>query len=160
MKLNPLSAALAFGLAAVPALANPVTSVKAHLMRDSDGIVISVIDVPIKYYDFEGGVLNGGVYYTMNGGVMPRAVDSGGPLLGSTSGAPGTQVILGGSELALAHGTSLSIGGVTYRIEADGDAVWLIDRETGQRYATTRHMLALAPDAKGLTVNPAVFGLD
>lgn len=167
-----LSAAIAASLfaATLPALANPAVdnpagavSGQGFLFRDSDGITISVLHL----YDFHtqvgstGGITPGGVYYTFDTPVSAGAggtvsLPRGGP---SLTGQP---VFLGGSELltAGAEGVVLDIGGVAYQVEAKGNRVWLRDIATGTRHAAARHIAPSSPDMKGLSVNPAQFGLD
>ena len=190
MTLLRLTAALTLCLVALPALANPniaKTTVIAPnmgiLLRDSDGIVISVIHPPIDYIPWSGGIVPGGVFYTLGGvemgGVEMGGVEMGGVelatsgvgittmahpggVLGATSGRAATPVVLGGAELASpsANGTTVSIGGTTYRVESAGGKVWLRDPATGLRYATARHIAPMTPDATGLTINPTAFALD
>lgn len=153
----PLLASAA--LMALPAMAETTTPrpLPALFLRDSDGIVISVID-PIDGIPGGGGVLPGGVYYTLGGdGGELSGIESLGQ--GGTSGLPRTTVLIGGGELLAPDmaGQILRIAGGDYRIEVSGDEVWLRDMETGARLAATRHV---APDAQGLSVNPATFALE
>ena len=185
MTLLRLTTALTLCLAALPALANPngakttvIAPTLGIMLRDSDGIVISVIHPPIDYIPWSGGIVPGGVFYTL-GGVEMGGVEMGsvelatsgvgittmahpGGVLGATSGRAATPVVLGGAELAApsANGTTVSIGGTTYRVESAGGKVWLRDPATGLRYATARHIAPMTPDATGLTINPAAFTLD
>lgn len=149
----------------VPALSNPVVAEPRPMimLRDSDGIVISVLDWVDIYSTLgtTGGIMPGGVFYTFDG---PVATLTGGgttlPRDGST--LTGQPIFLGGPELlsAGAGGQVLDIGGVTYRVEADGAQVWLRDIATGTRHAAARHVAHVAPDAQGLAVNPTSFALD
>ena len=155
---------------AVPALADSLTADSPTLaprpmifLRDSDGMVISVLDWSDGHpvFDTKGGVWPDGVYYAFN---APVAAEAGaGPVM-ARDGSPlsGQPVVLGGTEL-LAAGTGgqvLEIGGVSYRVETDGRNVWLRDIATGKRHATSRHKAQVAPDAQGLAVNPENFALD
>ena len=149
----PMAAVLAAAFAA-PALANPVISLPP-LLRDSDGIVISVLDVidVYPYFTTAGGVGPGEVFYTF-GGEVSAATGGATPQMGS--------VLLGGAELltAGAAGRVLDIGGVSYLVEVAGERIWLRDIATGTRYAAARHIAPVTPDALGLVVNPASFALD
>ena len=180
MNLRHLTTALTLSLAALPALANPVGPKPSliiptwGILRDSDGIVISVIHPPIYWIPLPGGVgsggiVPGGVFYTYggvemaNGGVQltPMATP-GGAVLGATTDLPATPVVLGGAELTTpsANGTTVDIGGTIYRVETAGGKVWLRDTATGLRYATVRHIAPMTPDARGMKVNPTAFALD
>ena len=206
MTLHHLTAALTLSLAALPALANPVSTrpgiinpALGILLRDSDGIVISVIHPPIYWIPLSGGpasggivsggIVPGGVFYsfggvemaaggvgmsaggvqntagvvqTATGGVQLANMSSPGRTSGATTGLPTTPVVLGGADLATpsANGTTVTIGGTTYRVETAGGKVWLRDEATGVRYATARHIAPMTPDAVGMTVNPTAFALD
>ena len=180
MTLLRLTTALTLCLAALPALSNPniakttlIAPTLGILLRDSDGIVISVIHPPIDYIPWSGGIVPGGVFYTLGGvemggvelatsGVGITTMAQPGGVLGATSGRAATPVVLGGAELAApsANGTTVSIGGTTYRVESAGGKVWLRDPATGLRYATARHIAPMTPDAVGMTVNPTAFALD
>ena len=125
----------------------------AYFMRDSDGLVISILTL----YDFggeTGGVLPGEIYYSVGGGdpQLPRG----------GSALDGQQVFLDGTELVNigAQGGVVEIDGSSYRVETEGDRIWLRDVATGMRLATARHVAPMSPDRKGLSVNPAQFGLD
>jgi len=141
MQTKVLIAGLALSLAAVPVLAGPIVVSPQLLLRDSDGIVISVLH-PVDYGPIPGGVGPGGVYYTFNGEVVPM---TGGVTAGVSSPTAGP---------------TMEIGGATYQVEASGGEVWLRDLATGQRYAAEKRIAAIAPDAVGLKVNPNAFALD
>lgn len=150
---------------AVPALADPLTAEPSPMvmLRDSDGMVISVLD----WRDGHPGV-------DTDGGVWPIALlrDSDGiviSVLNWSDGHPeewllyGQPEVMNGSELLVvadAGGQVLDVGGVSYRVETDGRQVWLRDIATGKRHATSRNKVQVAPDAQGLVVNPASFALD
>lgn len=131
-------------LAATPGLAD-VKPTGIMWMRDSDGIVISVLH-PGDYgpwYTNLGGI--GGVIYTMDGHVLEFSAGPGGPVT-SMSGS-GTL------------GPTAMVDGTAYKVEVSGQDVWLRDPATGILHPTERRM-AKATGAEGLAVNPNGFALD
>jgi hypothetical protein len=166
MSKLPVALAAALLTSALPALANPVVAQAKPMMmvmRDSDGLVISVLDWMEAYPHIltTGGVRPGEVFYTFGG---PVSTATGGFVALPVSGTPlpGQPVFLGGPELltAGAEGPVLDIGGVAYQVEAEGVQIWLRDLATGTRHAAARHVAPVAPDAQGLSVNPAQLVLD
>ena len=112
-------------------------------LRDSDGIVISILN-PVDYLPIWDGVKWGDIYYyyTFRGDVLEMASATGG----------------GVSSEGLA--SSVAVGGTTYEVEVSGAKIWLKDPANGRRFAAERRVARVAPDAKGLRVNPTVFALD
>lgn len=134
-------AALCVLTLAAPAAADPWAG--TTWLRDSDGIVISVLD-PVDYLPVWGGIKSGDIYYyyTFRGDVLEMASATGG----------------GVSSEGLA--SSVAVGGTTYEVEVSGTKIWLKDPANGRRFAAERRIALVAPDAKGLRVNPTVFALD
>ncbi len=134
-------AALCVLTLAAPAAADPWAG--TTWLRDSDGIVISVLD-PVDYLPIWGGIKFGDIhyYYTFRGDVLEMASATGG----------------GVSSEGLA--SSVAVGGTTYEVEVSGTKIWLKDPANGRRFPAERRVALVAPDAKGLRVNPAVFALD
>jgi hypothetical protein len=134
------------------AVAGPIDGARPSaamtLMRDSDGMVISVIR-PVEYGTWPTWIERGVIYYTMGGQVL------------DFSGAPGG-VTTGGTDMASVQTTTptVAVDGTTYTVEAQGAEIWLIDPATGQRHATQRRVAGTAPDAAGHTVNPTAFKLE
>lgn len=147
-----LKSILVFGavvLTGLPVIADPNTTVirpttGAFLLRDSDGVVISVIH-PVDY-GFPGtDGPTSVVYYTFDG----RVLEFSGLPVAATDG--GTQTV--GTPSAV-------VGNTRYSVESNGVEVWLIDPATGKRFATERRMSEVAPDAVGHKVNPTAFSLE
>ncbi len=138
---NPIVAALCVLILAAPAVADPWAG--TTWLRDSDGIVISVLD-PVDYLPIWGGIKSGDFYYyyTFRGDVLEMASATGG------------QMTSGGLS------SSVAVGGTTYEVEVSGAKIWLKDPANGRRFAAERRVALVAPDAKGLRVNPTVFALD
>jgi hypothetical protein len=130
-------------LAAQPVLADRLAT-GIMLMRDSDGIVISVIH-PLDYATFPPVFAGGGVVYMLGGHVL------------EFSTGPGVMVMdMAGGGAAGSVGPTAVVAGTTYRVEAKGLDLWLIDPVTGQRHATQR--MASMPGAA--RVNPNGFAMD
>lgn len=142
---------------ALPAVAGPVPS-GIMLMRDSDGIVISVVH-PLDYFVLPPGTEAGGVYYTFRGQVLDFSAGAGGLTPGGT-----TTASLAGANAGSVTGGALAataqVGGVTYRVETDAKGVWLVDPVTKHRFSAERRVAQSAPDAVGHKVNPKGFVLD
>ena len=120
-------------MAALPVQADQVRP-GIMVMRDSDGIVISVLN-PVNYFTPMPG---GGVVYVMGGHVVdfsgsPRVAESGAGVLGPTA----------------------VVAGTTYQVEVSGSDVWLLDPATGLRHAARR-----VAEAGGLQVNPDGFAME
>ena len=146
MPTKTLLSGLALSLLALPAVAAPIATrpvftppIMIALPRDSDGIVISVIH-PVDYFPLTPGLQPGGIMYTFNGAVIQYAA------------GPGVMMAGPGVMTSAAGGPTVQMDGATYRVEANGDKVWLRDLATGQRFATERSVAAVAPDAVGLKV--------
>ena len=138
---NTIVAALCVLILAAPAVADPWAG--TTLFRDSDGIVISILH-PVDYLPIWDGIKPGEVYYyyTFRGDVLEMASATGG----------------GVSSEGLS--SSVAVDGTTYEVEVSGTKIWLKDPANGRRFAAERRIGLVAPDAKGLRVNPTVFALD
>ena len=155
--MNPKPLLVIFGLtlASAPALADPTGIM---LMRDSDGIVISVIH-PIDFVPMVTDLLPGGIYYTFRGEVLSET--GGGVMMPGVAMNDGPMVQSGGLQTAAAVAAqTVNVGGAVYQVEALNGKVWLRDTATGQRFAAQQHVVPAAADAKGLNVNPTAFALD
>lgn len=138
---NQIVASLFVLTLAAPAVADPWAG--TMWLRDSDGIVISILN-PVDYLPIWDGVKWGEVYYyyTFRGDVLEMASATGG----------------GVSSEGLS--SSVAVDGTTYEVEVSGTKIWLKDPANGRRFAAERRIGLVAPDAKGLRVNPTVFALD
>lgn len=148
-------------LAALPAVAGPVAGQVPSgimLMRDSDGIVISVVHPPI-YFALPTGLEPGGIYYTFRGQVLDFSAGVGSPTtVGvTTASLTGTNA---GSGTGGPTAATAQIGGVTYQVETDAKGVWLVDPVSKRRFSAERRVANVAPDAIGHKVNPKAFALD
>ncbi|MEO8240852.1 MAG: hypothetical protein ABI832_01000 [bacterium] len=147
-------------LAGLPALAGPVSTVISPnvimLMRDSDGVVISVIH-PVEYWYRGNAGGPGGVIYTLDGHVLEF---SGGPFNTAGGGPIAMMDGAAGGAMNPAAAPTVVVGNVRYNVEADGMDLWLVDPATGRRLATERRVSQAGPDAAGHSVNPTAFTLE
>lgn len=126
------------------AVALCATAATAEVMRDSDGDVIA-----ITYYSVDS---DGEVWIAYADGGLE--LGSGGPVVRFDT-ADGPVAVPASPQLS---GSTLRLGDSVYRVEAQGNALWLRNGQTGERVRGQR--LAQRPDAVGRSVNPRSFGLD
>ncbi len=125
------------------------------LNRDSDGLVISIMD-----FESTGGGKGEVIHYAFGGQIIIFPMQMSGQPVVSQDSVSGTNSAWATSVPNLGQSPYVIVAGIKYQVEMFGQDVWLINRITGERFATERMLSTLAPDAVGFVVNPSVFAID